>query len=308
VRRRASARGREKARFDGRRPGSWTRRTFTGLRKKRSRIRGRVSRIHCEAAWSLRIDRGVRDSIGAGCARKKTPRTRLGSIRLSPLSRRETRCGSVARPKVTRKGSRQVEQRVREPEARVPARRDLIEIQRDTGARTLNVRWQKPVSSISRCKRRGVARRIDACGASASLCGSRHDAARSRSLRETVQRSSRLSYRSARGIIRGLDLAGTRHGGTRSGSWLLHPFNGVGQVRLWRVGWSGPESKDDGALELRSNGFDTRCPAATEGVRGRLAFGKGSSSRIKGAMGRPCGASKDVIARVEGRSTEAGSG
>jgi len=110
------------------------------------------------------------------------------------------------------------------------------------------------------------------------------------------------------GNIRGLDLAGTRHGGTRSGSWLRHPFNGVSQVRLWLAGWSGPESKDDGALELRSDGLDTRCLAATEGVRGWLAFGQGSSSRNKGAMGRSCGASKGVIARVEGWSTEAGSG
>lgn len=70
-------------------------------------------------------------------------------------------------------------------------------------------------------------------------------------------------------------------------------------MRLWLAGWSGPESKDEGALELRSDGFDTRCLAATESVRGRLAFGKGSSSRSKGAMGRPCGASKGVIARVE---------
>jgi len=50
-------------------------------------------------AGSRRIDRGVRDSVGKGCARKKTPRTSARSIRLSPLSRRETRCGSVARPK-----------------------------------------------------------------------------------------------------------------------------------------------------------------------------------------------------------------
>lgn len=102
VRRRVSARGREKARFDGRRSGSWTRRTFTGFRTKRSRIRRRGGRIRREAAASLRIDRGVRDSTGARCARKKTPRPSAGPIRLSPLSRRETRCGSVARPSTSR--------------------------------------------------------------------------------------------------------------------------------------------------------------------------------------------------------------
>jgi len=91
----------------------------------------------------------------------------------------------------------------------------------------------------------------------------------------------RLSNRSEQRAIRGLDLAETKHGGTRSGSWLLHPFIGVGKVRPWLVGWSGPKSKDDGALELRSNGLDTRCQAATESVRGRLAFGKGSSSQNK---------------------------
>jgi len=42
-----------------------------GFRTKRSRIRRRGSRIQREAAGSLRIDRGVRDSIGARCARKK---------------------------------------------------------------------------------------------------------------------------------------------------------------------------------------------------------------------------------------------
>jgi hypothetical protein len=43
-----------------------------GFRTKRSRIRRRSSRIPRRgAADSLRIDRGVRDSIGARCARKK---------------------------------------------------------------------------------------------------------------------------------------------------------------------------------------------------------------------------------------------
>ena len=58
-----------------------------------------VAPLEGDAAGSRRIDRGVRDSIGKGCARKKTPRTSARSIRLSPLTRRETRCGSGARPK-----------------------------------------------------------------------------------------------------------------------------------------------------------------------------------------------------------------
>lgn len=66
------ARGREKARFDGRRPGSWTRRTFTGFRRNDLGSVGRSSQeLHRRSGDSRRIDRGVRGSVGQATGGRK---------------------------------------------------------------------------------------------------------------------------------------------------------------------------------------------------------------------------------------------
>lgn len=62
-----------------------------------------------ESGDSRRIDRGVRGSVGqATRGRKHLVIGATYSIRPSPLSRRETRCGSVARPKGRKPTSRAV--------------------------------------------------------------------------------------------------------------------------------------------------------------------------------------------------------
>jgi len=60
---------------------------------------GRSLESHLRSGDSRRIDRGVRGSIEQAARGRKHLVISAGSIRLSPLSRRETRCGSVARPK-----------------------------------------------------------------------------------------------------------------------------------------------------------------------------------------------------------------
>jgi len=68
------ARGREKARFDGRRLGSWTRRTFTGFRRNGLGSVGRSSQQLPQARRSgdsRRVDRGVRGSVGQATRGRK---------------------------------------------------------------------------------------------------------------------------------------------------------------------------------------------------------------------------------------------
>lgn len=74
-----------------------------GFRTKRSWIRRQIvrslARVSREAGDSRRIDRGVRGSVGQAARGRKRLVISTAPTRLSPLSRRETRCGSVARPK-----------------------------------------------------------------------------------------------------------------------------------------------------------------------------------------------------------------
>lgn len=61
-----------------------------------------------EANEARSIDRDVRDTVRQVARGRTTPRSSSERIRLSPLSRRETQCGLVARPRRVRKDDPQV--------------------------------------------------------------------------------------------------------------------------------------------------------------------------------------------------------
>lgn len=104
-----------------------------GSRTKRSWIRRLIAVFPSKKAAEIAAGRQRRQRLGLSRWREEENASFQSCwIRLSPRLRRETQRGSVAHPT----GNRQGEQRVREPEAHVLARRDLIENPRDTGART----------------------------------------------------------------------------------------------------------------------------------------------------------------------------